>query len=163
MPKPASACAPHSPRSARTGTHRLSAARARLATRRRLAEQQRASVLLKAGWHALPGALVARWQDPAARATWVAGALASAGARLPRGEWRVTYASGLTEEERARCKAALAGEGVSVDFRENAALRAGVRVNAGANVIDSTLAGLMADRAEIGAQLLRALEAQAAP
>ena len=43
-------------------------------------------------------------------------------------------------------------------FDEDAGIVAGLRIAAGGNVVDGTLAGLVADRAEVGAQLLRHLE-----
>jgi hypothetical protein len=37
-------------------------------------------------------------------------------------------------------------------------IAAGLRITAGGNVVDGTLAGLLDDRVEVGAQLLRHLE-----
>jgi hypothetical protein len=41
-----------------------------------------------------------------------------------------------------------------VEFTEHAGLGAGLRIVAGRNVVDATLAGLLADREAIGARLL---------
>ena len=43
-------------------------------------------------------------------------------------------------------------------FVADAAIVAGLRIAAAGNVIDGTLAGLVSDRSEVGAQLLRRLE-----
>lgn len=46
------------------------------------------------------------------------------------------------------------GHGSGVEFTEHAGLGAGLRIVAGRNVVDATLAGLLADREAIGARLL---------
>ena len=72
---------------------RLAAAQARLATQRRLHEQQRTAALLQLAWQRLPGELLQRWREPAARAAWVAhGARRRRRARMPRGPWRIVHA-----------------------------------------------------------------------
>jgi hypothetical protein len=43
-------------------------------------------------------------------------------------------------------------------FDNDDSIVAGLRIAAGGNVVDGTLAGLVADRAEVGAKLLRHLE-----
>lgn len=130
---------------------REAAARARLATRRRLHAQQHTAALLALALERLPQELRALWAEPDTRRAWAAATLAGARQQLPAGPWLVRHASGLTAEERAAL-----GEGLQ--FAEEAALDAGLRVEAGPNVIDGTLAGLLADRAAFEARLLRALE-----
>ncbi len=76
------------------------AARARLATHRRLHEQRRAGDLLAAGWRKLPAALCDRWREPELRQPWIANVIAQARQVLPRGAWRIAYASGWPDDER---------------------------------------------------------------
>ncbi len=140
----------------------VAAAQARLATRRRLHRQQRTAALLRLAWEQLPAALAALWQQPDTRAAWVARVLASARTHLPnpaRGDWRVVHAPDWPPSEQQALARTLAAEAVAAPrFEADAAIPAGLKVVAQGNVIDGTLAGLLADRAEIEARLLRQLE-----
>jgi hypothetical protein len=139
----------------------VAAARARLATRRRLHEQQRASALLAAGLARLPGVLRDAWRDDAMRAAWVDAVVASALAALPRTAWRIAHPPAWPVTERDAVAARLAQAlAAPPSFAGDATIDAGLRVSAGGNVIDGTLAGIVADRATIGARLLGLLEAE---
>ena len=141
---------------------RVAAARARLMTHQRAREQRHAADLLAAGWQKLTAALCERWRDPRGRQSWVASVIAEAGKALPRGPWRIVHAPGWPEGEREALAAALAAtSGASPQFVVAETARAGLRVSAGGNVLDGTLDGLAADRADVGARLLGALEDQA--
>ncbi len=140
----------------------VGAAQARLDTHRRLREQRRAAELLAAGLARLPAALCDRWQQPAARNAWIDVVVAEARAALPRGAWRIAHAPGLTDDERHAIAAALAPTcGTPPEFVADEALRAGMKIAAGGDVVDATLAGLVADRVEIGARLLEHLDCDA--
>jgi hypothetical protein len=76
----------------------------------------------------------------------------------PAEAWQVTHAPGWPERERAACHMPHA----KLNFVCDDTLRAGLRIAAGGNVLDATLAGLLADRAEIGGRLVGALEAAGA-
>jgi hypothetical protein len=139
---------------------RVAAAEANLQTRERLALQRRAAALLAESWRRLPAELVRRWREPEARREWVGSVIASAREVLPRDGWTITHAPDWPAPERA----ALAHELAAVlpappQFIADPKIAAGLKVGARGNVIDSTLAGLLADRAAIGGELLRALEA----
>jgi vacuolar-type H+-ATPase subunit H len=141
---------------------RVAAAQARLATHRRLHEQRRAGDLLAAGWRKLPAALCDRWREPETRRSWVASVIAEAHKLLPRGTWRIAYASEWPDDERRALAATLTTSlGKPPEFVVDDTARAGLKVSAAGNVIDGTLGGLTADRAEIGGRLLRALEGYA--
>lgn len=134
---------------------RVAAAQAELQTRRRLHEQAQAAAWLDLAWQRLPAALQARWGDAAARRAWVDAALATARRVLAVGDWRIVHAPGWPEDEQRQCAARLAeAAGARLEFVEQAELAAGLRIVAGPNVVDATLAGLTADRDEIGAGLL---------
>jgi hypothetical protein len=138
---------------------RVDAARANLQTRRRLAEQQRAAALLAAGWNRLPEEMLRRWRTPALRRRWIAAVLAGARASLPAAAWRVIHAPDWPAAERTAVRAELAAaHGAQSTFDEDSRIRAGLRISANGNVIDGTLDGLLADRADIGSQLLQLLE-----
>ena len=134
---------------------RIAAAQARLATQRRLHEQQRSAALLRLAWHQLPGELLALWQKADTRAAWVAQVLAAAGDRMPGAAWRVLHAPDWPEAERQATRATL---DPATQFEADPAISAGLRVSAAGNVIDGTLGGLLAERAEFEARLLRLLE-----
>ena len=141
---------------------RLAEAQARLQTHRRLHDQRHAAALLAAGWKRLPDALIVRWRQSEARRAWVEGVVAQARVALPRTPWRIVHAGGWPEDERAALAAALAGQlDAAPQLVPDEALRAGLKVAAGGNVVDGTLAGLLADRAEAGAKLLHHLEGAA--
>jgi hypothetical protein len=138
---------------------RVAAARARLMTHQRAREQRHAGDLLAAGWPKLTAALCERWRDSRGRRAWVASVIAEAGKSLPRGAWRIVHAPGWPEAERDALAAALtATAGAPPQFVAAESARAGLRVSADGNVLDGTLDGFIADRADIGARLLGALE-----
>ncbi len=138
---------------------RIAAAQARLATHRRLHEQQRTAALLRLAWEQLPAELLALWRQPDSRASWVAHVLASARAHMTKGHWHVVHAPDWPAAERQALTQALTAEtGEPPRFEADAEVPAGLKVVAGGNVIDGTLAGLLADRAEFEARLLRQLE-----
>ena len=140
---------------------RVAAAQARLMTRRRLHEQRRAENLLAAGWQELPAALCDRWRQPECRQSWIETVIAEARKVLPPEAWHIAYAPGWSDGERAAIAASLPTLGRPPELALDEGARAGLRVSAGGNVINGTLAGLLADRAEIGARLLRTLEGEA--
>jgi hypothetical protein len=134
---------------------RLAAARAELQTRQRLHEQQQAAAWLATGWQRLPQALRERWADSAARRQWVDAAVAEAANVLAPGGWRIVHAPGWPADERQVLAARLqSGQGRGLEFTEHAGLGAGLRIVGGRNVVDATVAGLLADREAIGARLL---------
>jgi hypothetical protein len=134
---------------------RIAAAQAQLATQRRLHEQQRVAALLRQAWQQLPQALLALWHEPGSRAGWVAQVLAFARARLPQGAWRIVHAPDWPEPERNVLVTEL---GSDVQFHADPAVRAGLKVQIHGNVLDATLGGLLSERAEVEAHLLRRLE-----
>jgi len=138
----------------------IAAAQARLATHRRLHQQQRIAAMLSLAWQQLPGELLGLWRDPPSRAAWVAHVLDAALACMPGGRWRIAHAPDWPDAERqAAAQSLLAGSHASPHFEADAAIAAGLKVVADGNVIDGTLPGLLADRAEFEARLLRELEA----
>ena len=137
----------------------LAAAQARLATHRRLHQQQRTAALLRLAWQHLPGELRALWQQGGARSAWVTQLLAAAQARLPRGAWHIVHAPDWPAAEREAFMQRLAAEsGVTPRFEADAGVGAGLKIVCNGNIIDGTLDGLLADRAELEARLLRRLE-----
>lgn len=137
----------------------IAAAQARLATQRRLHAQQRTAALLRLAWDQLPAELRRLWQQPATRAAWVAHVLSSARAHMPQGGWHIVHAVDWPAPEQQALAGRLAGDsGSAPQFEPDPAIAAGLKVVAGGNVIDGTLGGLLADRAEFEARLLRRLE-----
>ncbi len=138
---------------------RVAAALANLQTRRRLHEQQRSAALLALAWQRLPEALRSRWRDAGLRQLWVDAAVAEARRLLPPGPWRVVHATDWPACEQQAFVARLARDpGVSPELVADSGIDAGLRIVAGGNVVDATLAGLVVDRDEIAAKLLRQLE-----
>ena len=138
---------------------RIAAAQARLATRRRVSGQQRTAALLRLAWEQLPDELLTLWRDPGARAAWVTHVVAAAREHMPAGGWRIVHATDWPAVERQAFAAALEAQvGQAPLLEPSAAIDGGLKVVADGNVIDGTLAGLLADRADVEARLLRHLE-----
>ena len=138
---------------------KLAAARAKLQTHRRLHDQRVAAALLDAGWQRLPDLLCGRWTTATSRDRWVTRVVTEARAVLRPGSWRIAHAEAWPREEREALAATLTRElGTSPQLVADTAIRAGLKITCGANVIDGTLAGLLADRADIAARLLRHME-----
>jgi hypothetical protein len=134
---------------------RLAALDAALATETRLHEQRRLRALLDEAWRRLPIALEARWRDAGGRREWTRQILESARSELECRDWAIRYAPGWPDDERDAAIAELAAAGFPVGVAgPDAAMRAGLQVRCGGNVIDGTLAGLLADRNAIGARTL---------
>lgn len=139
----------------------IKAAAARLQTERRLSEQERGAQLLRLAWDMLPDALLQRWQDPGRRSEWVAQAIDSAHRLLPRERWTLSVAPGWPADEREQALQSVASRlGTMPGCSEAAELQAGLLIVAAGNRLDTTLAGLLADRAAIEARLLDYLERQ---
>ncbi len=138
---------------------RVAAAKARLQTHRRLHDQRRAAALLALGWQRLPDVLCERWLDPRSRQAWIERVVAASRAALSGRPWRIVHAPAWPRDEWKKLGVALTQElGAAPQFEADDAIRAGLRISAGGNVIDGTLSGLLADRAEIGARLLLHME-----
>lgn len=137
----------------------LDAARADLQTRRRLHAQRQLDVLLALAWQRLPQALRRRWADPAGRRAWIAQAQAQARRLLGAVPWTVQHGADTPPD----APAAWNGIAPPPRFETDARIEAGLRIVAGANVVDATLDGLLADRDEIGGRLVGWLQAQVAP
>jgi hypothetical protein len=143
----------------RRAHERVAAAHAKLNTRRRLHDQQRTAVLLVRGWRRLPDVLRRRWQEDGTRRAWIDAIVAAASRVLPRAPWRIAHDRGWPPGERQAVSDRIASEfGVAPVFAADSDIVAGLRIAAGGNVIDGTLGGLLVDRAEVGAKLLRHLE-----
>lgn len=134
----------------------IAAARAELHTRQRLHRQRQVESLLALAWQRLPETLRARWRDSTSRAAWIELALARARSTLPRSEWQIAFGPNGPEDERQRLAQQL---GTAPRFTLDERIDAGLRIAAAGNVIDATLAGLLADRDEIGGRLIAELDA----
>jgi len=140
---------------------RIAAAEAELQTRRREHAQRRVEALLARAWQRLPEVLRERWREEPARARWVRMAFDAARAALPPGAWVVTHGPDWPQAERD----ALAGlcrdaAGALPRFVADERIDAGLRIGAEGSTVDATLAGLLADRDEIGGRLIGELESQ---
>ena len=141
----------------------LEAARAELATRQRQHTHRRLDALLTLGWRRLPEVLRERWQQADTRALWLRATLEHARRVLPCGPWSMASAPDWPDDERERCLQQLGKDlGCAPRWESDAHIEAGLRVTADGNVFDATLAGLLADRDEIGARLVGLFE-QTAP
>jgi hypothetical protein len=138
---------------------RIAAAQATLQTRLRLAGQHRSATFLAAGWQRLPSALAARWSAAETRRAWIAAVVAQARSALPNATLRIAHPPDWPRDERNALAASVAREfGSAPTLVPDPSITAGLRITAGANVVDGTREGLCADRAEIGARLLHELE-----
>jgi len=132
----------------------IAAAAAQLQTRQRLAQQDCDTRMLDQAFTALPGALIARWQQPATRRQWLDFAMHQAAQLLPRTRWRIEHAPGLTPGDIGSVSA----WAESTEWEEDAGLGAGVRIHSNGNCIDASLPGLLSDRENLASALLQAWE-----
>lgn len=138
---------------------RIAAAEAELQTRRRKHAQRRVEALLARAWQRLPGVLRQRWHDDVARARWVRMAFDAARAALPPGTWTVVHGPDWPAPEREalaeQCREAV---GAAPRFVIDERIDAGLCIGTEGSMVDATLAGLLADRSEIGGRLIGELE-----
>jgi len=139
---------------------RIAAAQARLATARRLHEQQRVAAWLRLASEELPLELLALWRRDDARAAWARGVLAAAQERLPPRRWHIAHAPDWRHDERDRIVRELVGDNTPC-CEPDAGIAAGLRVACAGIVLDGTLEGLLSDRADVEARLLQHREAPA--
>lgn len=137
----------------------LETARAQRQTQARQAEHKAALLMLQDGWAQLGEVLKARWQDEASRQGWIEGLYRQARDSLPRGPWRIEHPPLWPEAERR-----ILGErvqrhcGQAPHFEAQAALQAGLHFHADGAHLNGSRRGLLADRHEIEAQLLAAIQ-----
>ena len=142
-------------------TAEVGAVEASLATERRLSAQRHAVRLLAAAWGDLRERLQARWTTADARRQWTQAYLTRALQAVPHDAtgWRIEHHAAWTEAERAPWAQWLRQHGVSgLEFTEARDIAAGFRVVCGHNVLDATLDGLLADRAQLEGRLLHHLK-----
>ncbi|HEX4884261.1 MAG TPA: hypothetical protein VFX05_08995 [Casimicrobiaceae bacterium] len=134
---------------------RVAAAQAASETRRRLAQQALNAALVAAGLAALPAALRQRWNDEPARRAWIDDTFAQARTSLPAAAWQVTHPVAWAGAERDALRARIVdATGIAPAFVAAPAIDVGLAIEARGTRVDATLAGLLADRARLGARLL---------
>lgn len=137
---------------------------ARIDTHHRLQQQRIQKRQLESAWRRLRDALVARWDEPAARRTWIEAALKRAGLVLHPDHWTIAHPPDWSQEERSRMHAWLHDRAeVSATFVAEESIRAGLCVRRDQACFDATVDGLLAARHRIEAQLLAELTEQEAP
>ena len=142
-----------------TEAQRTRQARAELETAMRRQAAARASTALASAWPRLRGELSRRWQDPSARAQWLAAQVAMGRARLPRKDWVVHHPAAWTEAETAALVGLLRSHGVAdATLHADAGLTLGLVIEAAGVRLDSSPQGLLCDRARIESALLARLD-----
>jgi hypothetical protein len=135
---------------------------AALETQARRSQQAILRELLERAWQALPDVLQSRWQDQDRRKRWCAAACAAARRSLRHldrlqveldPQWVPQLGPVATRD--------LAGDS-PVNIVAVEGLGAGLRIRAGDACLDATVAGLLAARERIAAELLAELERQGA-
>ena len=131
---------------------------ARIDTHHRLQQQRIQKQQLERAWRLLRDALLARWQDPASRRTWIEAALKRAGLVLHADHWTIAHPPGWPQQERSRIHDWLHDRaGVSATFEAEEPIVAGLCVRRDQACFDATVDGLLAARHRIEAQLLAEL------
>lgn len=132
----------------------LGQARAEVATRRRQQAQRDASQVVRAAWTCLPGVLQAIWDDPQQRSRWCRTVISGAARVLRPDKWEISHPAALSAAETtAMCEQARAAGAREVVSRPESALHAGLAIRSAGAVFDATVAGLLASRAGIEAEL----------
>lgn len=131
---------------------RVALARAQQQTRQRLTQQAQRLRVLEAATAQLPAALMERWAEPTARAAWVNHAFDAAGRLLGAGPWQIRCAPGIDRWPD--------GHPAELRVQVDPSLTAGLRISAGGNCVDASMAGLLGDTDAVASLLLRALGGQ---
>lgn len=138
----------------------IAAAESKLITLRRLDAQKHVAGILRQAWPRLTQALRARWDTPPERAAWVAHHFAVTLKALPAKAWIVQHPVDWPAMEREWANRWLQAHGIEdACFEADVKMSAGIRIVCGLNVLDASLDGLLADRAQIEGRLLHYLAA----
>jgi vacuolar-type H+-ATPase subunit E/Vma4 len=133
---------------------RQAKARAEIEARRR--EQQKVQVLLQQMWSAMAEALEARWRDPASRKTWIEATFTQAAALLSGRTWHIEYEPGWSEGDRSELTNRARQQGASaIEWSPDAGMATGLRIRTEGVCLDATVAGLLAQRAQIEGAFLQ--------
>lgn len=137
-----------------SGRGRLAQVAAELETARRHEDSAHAREALDSAWPLLRRAIGRRWSDDASASTWIRALVVLAHARLRGAHWEARYPA--ADAARARVlREALAAQGIAdVALRADAAIEAGLVIEAGGARLDGTPDALLAVRAEVEAALL---------
>jgi hypothetical protein len=131
-----------------------SRAKAQAETEAHLRAQKRAAEAISRAWPQLIDALIARWQDPAARRAWFTAAARQAREQMRGEAWRVEHPVDWNADEQREFRAALGIAEEAVIFTQDRDVAAGIRIRAMQATLDATAHGLIADRPAISALLL---------
>lgn len=134
--------------------------RAALETAARQREQSLLRELIDSGWQALPGALVAAWQDPDGRREWCETACALA-RRIVMGDGPFTIEVDATAppEQSDLLQRCMPEADAPPAIRAVEDLGPGLRIRRGLACVDATVPGLLASRERVEAELLVELDA----
>lgn len=146
----------------REGERRLRRAAAQRETDLRMAEEARASALLRRGCPLLIDAVIARWNAPESRRIWIETVVGEVRRRLKPGSWTVEHPAGFSGDEQHWLAEALTrdGEGAkagAVAFVEADDFVAGLRIRSEGALLDATPEALLGDRAVVEAEILAAI------
>jgi len=129
--------------------------RAALETEARHREQSLLRGLIDTAWAALPRALEAAWDDEAARRSWCDAACALAHRTiLGQGPFTVEIDASAPDDVEGRACDALQSDGARAAVRRVGSLGAGLRIRRRSACVDATVAGLLASRERVEAELL---------
>ncbi|MDD5176164.1 MAG: hypothetical protein PHQ05_07070 [Sterolibacterium sp.] len=133
----------------------IAVAEAKLITMRRMREQGRLVAVLKQAWPRLGQALRERWETPAGHAAWVEHHLSIALLAFPAKGWVIRHPEHWPVLACEQASQWLQAHGIDdARFETEPGLSAGIRVVCGLNLLDASLDGLLADRAQIEGRLL---------
>lgn len=134
----------------------LASARAELGTLRRQLEQEAHRAALAEGMGELERTLSRRWKEPRLRRAWIDALVGDALAVLPVASWRIEHPPDFEPRELAEVRGSL---GADVQIAAAADVVAGLRIFAKAVLLDGTIRGLLARRADVEGRLLAEVEA----
>ena len=137
---------------------RIALARAGAQARLRRVRQALTSKALAGVQERVERGVRARWADPAARARWIAMALAEAAHQLPAGVWSVALPPGASLPENTSVP-----DAVKLETRTDAAIGAGLRIACGDAQLDATAGALLRAQGRIASLWLGELERRRNP
>jgi len=134
--------------------------RAAIETSARQREQSLLRSLMDTAWQTLPGALVASWQDAAARRKWCEAACALAQHTvMGEGPFAIELDASAPADAATCAERCLQQAGQAASVLRSAGLGPGLRIRRGLACVDATVPGLLASRERVEAELLAELDA----
>lgn len=133
----------------------ISAAKARNQTLIRQRQHKEDKACLNAAWPMLQEELMALWNNPDSRRTWIDRAVNSASSTLLEHDWHIEYPGNFNDQEFSLLQQVVADRKERVHKLVACdEITAGIRITSKGTVVDTTIEGLLQQKTRVEAALL---------